>query len=249
MAPNGHSSAAPPAAGEAAGPSSTAATFLRHTWAICRKDLVVEARTGEVLVTSAFFAILVVVMSSLAYYLGPQTRKQIAAGVIWLATAFAAVLSLARSWHREREEHAFEGLIAAPVSGSAIFAGKALALCGFLFAIEAVVIPVTSFFFSIDLLEILPAMLLIALCATPGIAATGTLFGVMTVRTGARDLILAIVLFPLLAPTLLAAVVATRLLLDATPLSELSGYLQLMLVFDLTFIAGGLGLFASLAEQ
>jgi heme exporter protein B len=80
------------------------------------------------------------------------------------------------------------------------------------------------------------------------VAAAGALFGAMTARTRARDLVLSIVLFPLLAPSLLTAVVATRELLGGAPLSEMTDYVELLGVFDVTFIAGGLGLFGILME-
>jgi heme exporter protein B len=212
------------------------------------KDLRIEARSGELSVTSAFFAVLVVVMSSLAFYLGPETRGQVTAGVVWLAVAFSTVLSLSKGWQREREESAFEALVVSPLSPSALFAGKAIGLLLFLYLIEAIVIPLCAVFFAIDLLKYGPGLVLIALVATPGIAASATLFGAMTVRTRARDLMLAIVLFPLLSPTLLAAVVATRELLMDIPLSELVDYLGLLAIFDVVFIAGGLSLFGSMLE-
>jgi len=118
----------------------------------------------------------------------------------------------------------------------------------FLLAVEAVVIPAAAVLFNIDLGKFGPSLLLIALCATPGIAAAGALFGVMTVRTRARDLVLAVVLFPLLSPTLLAVVAATRDLLDGQPLSLLVGYFKVMGIFDLAFFAGGLTLFGPLAD-
>jgi heme exporter protein B len=71
----------------------------------------------------------------------------------------------------------------------------------------------------------------------------------MTVRTGARDLALSLVLFPLLAPTLLASVVATRELLHGVALSELFDYFKILGLFDITLIAGGLGMFRALAER
>jgi hypothetical protein len=79
-------------------------------------------------------------------------------------------------------------------------------------------------------------------------AASGTLFGAMTVRTAARDLMLAVVLFPLIAPTLLAAVAGTRELLGGASIAELGDYFRLMLVFDAVFTAGGLALFGTLVE-
>jgi len=168
--------------------------------------------------------------------------------VIWLATAFAAVLPLGRSWQREREQGAFSGLLVAPVARSAIFAAKASGLALFLALIELVVIPTCALFFSVDLWEHGLSLGVVALVATPGIAAAATLFGVMTVRTNARDLILAVVLFPLLAPTLVCAVLATRQVFEGAALSDLGDYLILMGVFDVVFITAGLGMFATLTE-
>jgi heme exporter protein B len=226
----------------------------RPSWAaqafvVLSKDVLIEARTREIVTTSTFFAALVVIIASFALHGGPVGRTLVAAGVIWLAVAFSTVLALGRAWQREREEAALDGLLVSPLSRSAIFAGKALGLVLFLAAVELVVIPLTALLFAVDLPPVALGLLAIAAAATPGIAATGTLFGAMTVRTRARDLILAVVLCPLLAPTLLTAVGATRELLAGVPLSELVDYFKLMLVFDLVFIAGGLGLFGTLVEN
>lgn len=213
------------------------------------KDLAIELRTGEVVTTSGFFALLVVIMASLAFYGGPSTRQLVASGVIWVSIAFAAVLALGRTWQRERDEGALDALLVAPLERSAIFAGKALGVFVFLTIVELVVVPAAALLFAVDLLKMGGGLAAIALCATPGIAASGTLFGSMTVRTAARDLILAIVLFPLLSPTLLAAVAATRELLGGVPLAELGDYFKLMGVFDLVFVAGGLSLFGPLMDS
>jgi heme exporter protein B len=216
---------------------------------VLRKDLAIEARSGEVVVTSGFFALLLVVLSSLSLYAGPATARLVASAVIWLAVAFAAVLALGRSWQREREESALDGLLVAPLAPSALFAGKALGVLVFLLAIELVVIPLTALLFAIDLDVYAGSLACIALAATPGVAASGALFGAMTVRTRARDLLLAVVLFPLLAPTLLAAVAATRELFGGATFDELYDYFKLMGVFDVVFVSGGLALFGSLMEK
>ena len=226
----------------------------RLSWAAqCRavlsKDLAIELSTGEVVITSGFFALLVVIMASLAFFGGPATGRVVAAGVIWLSLAFSAVLALGKTWQRERDESALDGLLVAPLSRSAIFAGKALGVLAFLVIVECVVMPVAALLFSLDLIAVGPGLLCIALFATPGIAASGTLFGSMTVRTHARDLLLAVVLFPLLSPTLLSAVAATRELLNGAPVAELADYFKLMGVFDLVFVSGGLMLFGTLVER
>ena len=216
---------------------------------VLSKDLRIEARTGEVVVTSGFFAVLLVVLASLSLFGGPNSARIVASGVIWLSITFAAVLALGRTWQREREEGALDGLLVAPLSRSALFVGKLLGILIFLIVISLVVIPLTALFFSLELDRYGIGLACIALTALPGVAAAGTLFGSMTVRTAARDLLLAIVLFPLISPTLLAAVAATRELFSGTPLGELGDFFRLMAVFDVIFTAGGVALFGTLVER
>ena len=223
--------------------------WLAQAYIVLRKDVAIELSTGEVVVTSGFFALLVVILASLSFYGGPASQRLVGAGVIWLSLSFAAVLALGKTWQRERDESALEGLLVMPLARSAIFAGKALGVLGFLLAISALVIPIAALLFSLDLTEVGPGLAAIALVATPGVAASGTLFGAMTVRTQARDLLLAVVLFPLLTPTLLSAVAASRELLSGAPLAELGDYFRFMAVFDLVFVAGGLSLFGTLIER
>jgi heme exporter protein B len=215
---------------------------------VARKDLAIEISTREIVTTSGFFAVLVAVIASLAFYAGPDTSVRVAPGVIWVAVAFASVLALGRTWQREREDGALAGLLATPTARSAIFAGKALGVSVFIFVVELIVIPVAALFFAVDLGQVGFGLVLLCLVATPGIAAVGTLFGLMTVRTRARDLVLASVLLPLLAPSLLAAVAGTRELFGGAPLRELLDYVELMAIFAFVFTAGGLGLFDLLID-
>lgn len=228
--------------------SATRPGWLKQALIITKKDLMIELRSGEVVTTSAFFAAMVVVIASFAFFGGPATQRLVASGTLWLSIAFAAVLALGRAWQREREESALVGLLVAPLDRSAIFAGKALGLLVFLFVVEAVVLPLTALFFSIDLAKVGLPLVCILLLTTPGLAASGTLFGSMTVRTRARDLLLAVVLLPLLAPCLVVAVAATREILSGVPLAELGDHLKLLGLFDLIFVAGGLALFGPLIE-
>jgi heme exporter protein B len=215
---------------------------------IARKDLAIELATGEIVTTAGFFAVLVAVMASLAFFAGQDATELVAPGVIWIAVAFASVLALSRTWQREREDGALSGLLAMPVRRSAIFAGKALSVLLFVTVVELIVIPVAALLFAVDLVRVGPGLLLLAASATPGIAASGTLFGAMTVRTRARDLVLASVLFPLLTPTFLAAVAGTRELFGGAAAGDLTDYVVLMGVFAVVFTAGGLGLFEALIE-
>jgi heme exporter protein B len=214
---------------------------------VLEKDLRLELVTREIVTTTGFFAVLVAVLSSVAFAVG-EGKQTVLPGVIWISVCFASVLAIGRTWHREREESALIGLLVSPLPRGAIFLGKALGVMLFLFVVELLVVPAAALFFGLDLLAHGPSIAVVALLATPGIAASGTLFGAMTVKTRARDLVLASVLFPLLAPTLLAAVAATRDLVGGASLREVSDWLVLMGAFDAIFGVGGLTLFGVLIE-
>jgi len=223
-------------------------SWLAHAGIVAGKDLAIELATGEIVMTSGFFAVLVAVVASLAFWGGAEATVRVAPGVIWVAVAFSSVLALGRTWQRERDDGAINRLLTSPIPRSAIFAGKAVGVCVFMFIVELIVVPVTALFFSVDLVAYGPMLAVFCLAATPGIAAAGTLFGAMTVRTRARELVLASVLFPLLTPSLLAAVAGTRELLSGAPGRELVDYVGILGVFDVVFTAGGLGLFELLIE-
>lgn len=219
------------------------------------KDLRIEIRTREIVTTAGFFAALVAVMASVSFYSGAAGTAKIAPGAIWLAVAFSSVLALGRTWQREREEGALLGLLVSPIPRASIFLGKAIGVLVFLLAVELIVVPIVALMFHVDLPDVLAPLGLVLLLGTVGVAATGTLFGAMTVRTRARDLVLATVLFPLLSPTLVSGVAATREIIGAAAVNqridfaEVEQYVMLLSVFDVVAIAGGLALFGALVED
>jgi len=222
--------------------------WLRQVSLVVRKDVVIELRSGEVVAGSAFFALLIVVLASIALSGGGAVSRVMASGVIWIALAFAAVLGIARAWQRERQDDVLSAWVVSPLQPSALFFGKCLGLGAFLVVVQGVIVPLTLLLFSLDAAAHLALLSLVSLLAIPGIAAAGTLFGVMTVRTRARELVLAVVLFPLLAPVLVTATVATREALAGRGPGELSDHLLLLGTFGVVYLLGGLGLFQSLVE-
>ncbi len=217
--------------------------------AVAAKDLRIELRTREIVTTGGFFAALVAIMASVSFYGGDATTSRVAAGTIWLAVAFASVLALGRTWQREREDGALLALLVSPAPRASIFAGKAIGVVAFLLIVEAIVVPVVALLFHIELGQVIGPLALVLGMSTIGIAATGTLFGAMTVRTRARDLVLATVLFPLLSPTMVSGVAASREIFVGAPFEEIRDYLVLLGTFDFVAIAGGLALFGALLDD
>jgi heme exporter protein B len=238
-----------PPPGGTAPPSARPPTSVGCAFAIAGKDLRIELRTREIVTTAGFFAALVAIMASVAFYSGEVTTTRVAPGAIWLAVAFASVLALGRTWQRERDDGALLALLVSPAPRPAIFAGKAMGVAAFVVAVECIVVPVVALLFHVELGKVVLPLTAVLLVATVGISATGTLFGAMTVRTRARDLVLATVLFPLLSPTLVSGVAATREIFLGAAFDEVRDYLVLLGTFDFVAVAGGLAMFGALLDE
>jgi heme exporter protein B len=235
-------------------------------WEICKKDARIELRTREIIATAGVFAIVIGVLASMTYFVHPKYNRATAAGTIWIAVFFASVLSFSRIWQRERDESALTALLVSPIPRASIFLGKALATFATILIVEVPLILLCMFLFAIDFSPpdnamrdpkavhdpaTVHAMAFVALIimGTAALALIGTLFGVMTVRTRARDLVLAIVLFPLLSPVLVCGVAGSRNAFETQPFDDYSGFLGLMGLFVFVGLAVGIALFGALVED
>src|SRR5688500_18381356 len=231
---------------------------IAAAWEIAKKDARIEMRTREIVSTAGVFSIVVGFLASMAFQTDQRTNASTAAATIWITLFFAAVLSFGRIWQRERDESALTGLLVAPIPRASIFLGKALATAAMIAVIEVPLVALVMFLFQIDFTPKtggpsesihVAAFLGMLVMGTLALALIGTLFGAMTVRTRARDLVLAIVLFPLLSPVLVCGVVGTRKLFEAQPFEAWSGFLGLMGLFDVVALLLGVGLFGALLDD
>jgi heme exporter protein B len=211
--------------------------YLRKVLAIIWKDIVAELRTKEMFSAMFVFAVLVIVVFNFAFDLrvtGERVR-QVAPGALWVAFAFAGVLGLNRAFVMEKDRGCLEGLLLAPVDHTAIYFGKMISTVLFMLVVEALMLPVFTAFFGVNLLDL--RLVLIILMGTVGFAAVGTILSAMTAQTRAREVLLPILLLPVVAPVLIAAVKATAGVLDGLAMGDIARWLQLLLAFDIIFPA------------
>lgn len=198
------------------------------------KDLALEFRSRELVVSVVVFGLLLVVIFNFAFSGAPQRAAELAPGVLWVAFAFAATLSMNRAFVREREQGALEGLLVAPVSRDVIFLAKAAAAFIFMLLVEAALLPAYAVLLRFDAWS-LPLLLTIAL-ATFGFALIGTLFSAMAAQTRSREVMLPVLFFPVVLPLIIAAVEVSGRALAGQDFAELGRWLPLMGVFDLLFL-------------
>lgn len=184
---------------------------MRVVLAILWKDLVTEWRARDRLFAMLVFALLVVVAFHFALPAGTagdpiQTN---AAGLLWVAYIFAALLGLNRSFAQELENDALSALALAPVDRGSVFVGKAAANFILTGVIQLLVAAAFALVFDLDWLGVAPGLAGIIALGTLGICSVGTLFSAMAVRTRFREVLLPVLLLPALFPVLAGAVRGT----------------------------------------
>ena len=227
--------------------SSSLANFFRALWAIVWKDLSAEWRSRELLTAMLLFALLVILIFNFALELDARARDSVTAGVLWVTFAFAGTLGLNRSMATEKDRGCLDGLLLAPVDRSAIYFGKAIGNLIFMFTVELIVLPLYSVLYNINLFR--PGLLLVILLGSIGYVAVGTLLATMAVQARTRDILLPILLFPLIVPVMIAAVKASGGFLQGLPWIEVSPWINLLIVYDVIFVAVAFMVFDYVVEE
>jgi heme exporter protein CcmB len=212
-------------------------TFVRTVWLVTRKDLLIEARSKEILFTTLFFAISCVLVFAFGFVREGRALDDVAAGILWIAIAFSGTLALGRAFERERQSETLRALMIAPIPRAALYLGKLLGVLLLLASVEAVIVPLVSLMFRAPLFG--HPLLTLGLLATGtiGFAAVGTLFAAMLVRARSRDVLLPVLLYPITIPVIIAGVRGPAALLQAEvdlPMARL--WLSMLVFFDVVFV-------------
>jgi heme exporter protein B len=221
--------------------------FSRIVWLVLRKDFTVEVRSLEIAYTTLFFSISCVLVFAFALVQEGRTPEGGAAGILWIAIAFAGTLALGRTFERERQSETLRALLLAPAARPAIYLGKLLGIVALLLAAEVLLVPLVSFLFQAPLLTHPVWLTTILLAGTIGFSAVGTLFAAMLVRVRSRDVLLPVLLYPITVPVMIAGVRATAALLEPQPDADiLRFWLALLGCFDVVFVTLALWTFEAL---
>lgn len=210
---------------------------------IAKKDLKQEFRTKQMLNSMIIFALLVMVIFNFAF--GKESSLPItdlkvkvvdllAPGMLWIAFTFAGMLGLSRSFAVEKEEGCLEGLKLCPVDRAEIYNGKVISNALLMIMMEIPTVFIFVILFNYDLKNI-PGLALVVMLGTLGFIFVGTLLSALTVNTRTREILLPVILFPVLIPVILSAVTATGSMLMSGDISEISGELQILAIYDIIF--------------
>lgn len=213
----------------------------RALWTHLIKDLRIEWRSKEAINSMLFFALLVVVLFSLAFDPRGSFSREIAGGVLTVAILFASVSALNQAWARELRHQVLDAQRMAPTSGSDLLLAKIIANFLFVTIVQIALAPVFVVMYNLHI-EGNPWQLALVLpFGTWALVANGTFFAALSIRSRNRELLLPLILFPIFMPALLAMVLATGSILTGD--SDPSLWIKLLFGYDIIFTTVSLLLF------
>jgi heme exporter protein B len=214
---------------------------------VAGKDLRIELRSRVTTNQVAPFALLILVLFAFALDPDSGVLTRATAGLFWIAVLFAGLLAVQRAFVIESTDGTGDGLRLSGLQPSGIFLGKAAAVALELAALEVVLgIGVVVLYGS----TFRTWTLLLATCvaATIGLAAAGSLYGVLAAGLRVRETLLPLLLLPVVAPVLIGATRAFEAALDGVA-SDGWPWVELLSVFAVIYLVFGLVAFGALMEE
>jgi heme exporter protein B len=117
----------------------------------------------------------------------------------------------------------------------------------FMLVVEIIVLPIYSVLYNTDLFS--AGFLGVVLLGSIGYVVVGTLLATMAVQTRTRDVMLPILLFPVTIPLLIAAVKGSMSFLQGLEMEEIRPWLNLLISYDIIFLALAFMVFDYLVEE
>lgn len=192
-------------------------SVMRQYSALLAKDVRMELRTREMLVSMGIYAFLVLIVygAALSQTADSLDILSVASGLLWALIVFTSLLGLNRSFSNESENGCLEGILLTPISRPVIFLAKATSNLLFLLAVELLAVPLFFLFFlsGATLPATTPLVVLPLLVGSIGVAGVGTFLSTMTMDTRGKDVLLAILFIPVIFPLLYCCVSATSVAL------------------------------------
>jgi heme exporter protein B len=222
--------------------------LLKQTSLVFWKDLLLELRRRDSLLTMFFFGTLLLFVFHFSFDLPPDKVAEMAPALLWLAFLFTGTLGLTQLFQMERENHCLEALLLSPLDRGALFLAKSCFNLLLMLLVELVVMPLFWILFNLHGWNLLPQLFLVTLLGTVGFCVLGTIMSAVTLRARARELLLPLVLFPLMIPVILATIRCMENIMSAGDLGVAESWLRLLLGFDVIFVTVGILIFDRVIE-
>ncbi len=197
--------------------------------AVAARDLLIAARRRSDVLTTFFFFVIVVSLFPLGVGPQPDTLREIAPGVVWVAALLAAMLSLARMFGADHADGTLEQLVLMPQPLTLLVLAKILAHWLTTGLPLVLIAPLLGLQFDLPG-DALATLLWSLLIGTPALSLIGAVGAALTLGVRGGGALTALLVLPLYVPVLVfgaGAVTATATGMGA------AGHLSLLAAMSL----------------
>jgi heme exporter protein B len=220
---------------------------LRDAALVAGKDLRIEARSRVTTQQVSTFALIVLVLFAFALDPDRGILDRASAGLFWVIVLFSALLAIQRSFTIEAADGGRDALRLSGLDPVAVFLGKAGAIAAQLLVLEVVLAAGVLVMYGPEITGV-PLLLATCAAATAGLAASGTLYGVLAAGLRVRETLLPVLLLPVVAPVLIGSTQAFEAALGGVA-AEGWPWVGLLGFFAALYTAIGAAAFGPLLEE
>jgi heme exporter protein B len=209
---------------------TTTASAFRAT---LKRDLLIAYKRKNDIVNPFMFFLIVATLFPIGISPDPERLATIAAGVLWISTLLAAMLSMDNLYRADFEDGSLEQLLLSP--HPLYFMVLAKNIAHWLVSGLPVVLasPLIAYMLNLPADAYL-ALFLSLLLGTPVLSLLGSIGVALTVGLGSRGLILAVITLPMSVPVLIAGTMAVQQTLNGAPLLAYLAVLAAMLLASIS---------------
>lgn len=220
---------------------------LRLVSLLVAKDLRIEARSRQTIGLVVVLGVLIVVVLALGLGPGPGVTGMQATAILWVAYLFAGTLCFEKTMGVERHDDALAGLLLAPADRGLIYVAKLVANMTLMLGVALVVTPVGIVLFRFDLSAAPLGFVVVMSLSMLGFGAVGTLFAASVTSSRLQGGLLAMLIFPLSLPLVIAS---TQLMVGLFEQGRSLGGagLGVLIAFDTVFLVASWLVFEFLLE-
>ena len=169
--------------------------------AVAARDLLIAARRRSDVLTTFFFFVIVVSLFPLGVGPQPDTLREIAPGVVWVAALLAAMLSLARMFGADHADGTLEQLVLTPQPLTLLVLAKILAHWLTTGLPLGLIAPLLGLQFDLPG-DALATLLWSLLIGTPALSLIGAVGAALTLGVRGGGALTALLVLPLYVPVL-----------------------------------------------
>ena len=215
--------------------------MTRALWTHLAKDLRIEWRTLDAMISMLFFSGLVVVLFSIAFDPRGEFAQQIAGGVLCVATMFASVSALNQAWAREIRHQVMDAQRMVPSPAAELYLPRPSPTSSSSPSCRSSSRPSLSSSITCTSRATRGCSLLVLPLGTWALVGNGIFFAALAMSSRNRELLLSLILFPIFIPALLAMVQATTAIFTGE--SDPALWIKMLLGYDIIFTTASLLLF------